>query len=54
MPFEEFVSFPPDESCRSNEHNPPRMIVLEPGIHTWRCPQCGQAQQVVVKRPVFG
>lgn len=27
--------------CRSSEHNPPNMIVLEPGTYEHTCPQCG-------------
>lgn len=30
------------EPCRSTEHYPPAAIVLEPGPHTWQCPECGQ------------
>lgn len=28
--------------CRSPEHNPPNMIVLEPGTYEYTCPACGQ------------
>lgn len=27
--------------CNSPEHNPPGMIVLPTGSHTWQCPACG-------------
>jgi len=27
--------------CLSPQHNPPSMIVLPPGRHTWQCPACG-------------
>lgn len=52
MPF-----LPRDESdkdtwtdfCRSPEHNPPGMIVLPPGRHTWKCPACGAEQSFYVQ-----
>lgn len=27
--------------CQHPEHNPPSMIVLEPGIYEYTCPSCG-------------
>ena len=38
MPFVEYVPF--KEPCRSTEHNPPNMMVLPAGRHTWQCPSC--------------
>lgn len=38
-----FIDFQPDKPlCNSPEHNPPGLIVLQPGWHTWQCPQCGE------------
>jgi hypothetical protein len=31
----------PQEICRHPEHNPPTMIVLEPGVYEHTCPNCG-------------
>jgi len=28
--------------CRHPEHNPPTMIVLEPGLYEHTCPACGK------------
>ena len=51
MPFVDFV--PPGDSwkqpCRSPEHEPPPMIVLRPGTHTWRCPSCGAERTINVR-----
>ena len=48
MPFvrhEPWVKF---EFCSSPEHNPPSLMVLPPGIHTWECPVCGVRQTVII------
>lgn len=34
------------ERCNNPEHNPPGLIVLEPGIHTYQCPSCGEITTV--------
>jgi hypothetical protein len=31
------------ERCLSPEHNPPNMIVLQPGTYEHTCPSCGHA-----------
>ena len=28
--------------CYNPEHNPPTHIVLQPGIHVYKCPGCGK------------
>jgi hypothetical protein len=30
-------------SCLHPEHNPPTMIVLEPGAYVYTCPKCNKA-----------
>ena len=39
MPFVKIVKHVPP--CMSSQHNPPSMIVLPAGAHTWKCPACG-------------
>jgi hypothetical protein len=39
MPFVDYT--PPQQVCQSREHDPPKMIVLQPGTHTYQCPACG-------------
>lgn len=39
---------PPQEFCKDPAHNPPTMIVLEPGEWEWTCPSCGQTQIIYV------
>ena len=36
--------------CKSSEHNPPTMIVLEPGKYEYVCPQCGFVQIFYVNK----
>ena len=49
-----FVPSQPDSSwllaspCSSPEHDPPTMIVLPPGQHTYVCPNCGEKTTFVV------
>ena len=44
MPFKptDKNKWPKPKICLSPEHNPPGHIVLEPGMHTWVCPECGK------------
>ena len=44
--FTKYTPFP--EQCKDPEHNPPSMIVLKPGTHTWECPSCGQESTFTV------
>lgn len=50
MPFVKYEQ--PNNShikiCNSPEHNPPGMIVLEPGTHTYECPNCGRLQTIII------
>lgn len=36
------------DHCQHPEHNPPGMIVLEPGTYEYTCPSCGARQYFVV------
>ncbi len=46
MPFIEHI--PPKKVCLSAEHKPPTHIVLEPGIHIWQCPACGEQTPIEI------
>lgn len=46
MPFVKYIKN--KKPCLSPEHNPPNMIVLEPGTHTWKCPACGKETKFTV------
>ena len=48
MGFTNYKPIKPIRYCTSKEHNPPGMIGLSPGIHTWTCPDCGQSQKIFV------
>lgn len=41
------------EPCRHPEHEPPGMIVLPSGAHTWKCPGCGKTITFHVTRPLY-
>lgn len=51
MPFIKHVK--PKEICRNPEHEPPGMIVLEDGVHTWQCPGCGETTTFTVSNPTL-
>lgn len=41
--------------CRHPSHNPPGMIVLEPGHYEYECPGCGHITPVSVRpKPTLG
>lgn len=42
MPFTGFEP-PPPPPCRHPGHNPPNLMRLKPGTHTWTCEACGQS-----------
>ncbi len=50
MPFIEHIPLPlkKEDSCQNPEHNPPTMIVLPAGQHTYQCPECGKIQTLTV------
>lgn len=37
-----FIKYEQPKICTSPEHDPPTMIVLPPGEHTYQCPSCGK------------
>ena len=49
MSFVKYEPYKEPHRCKDPEHNPPGHIVLEPGVHVWKCPSCGQEQRVVVR-----
>jgi len=42
MPFIKKKYVPEVKACSHPEHDPPGMIVLPAGVHTWQCPGCGK------------
>ena len=38
------------EVCMDDEHEPPRYMVLQPGIYEHTCPACGEVQRFTVQR----
>ena len=62
MPFTKFKPFDDDKSgswsgkikpCVHPSHDPPGMIVLPPGEHTYQCPGCGKEVTFTVpERPI--
>lgn len=53
MPFTKFTPFREQEICKDKQHNPPSMIVLEPGIHEWTCPSCGKVTVIKVPKITY-
>lgn len=39
MPLRKIADLP--QPCRNPDHDPPTMIVLEPGVYEHTCPGCG-------------
>lgn len=37
-----------ERSCKHPDHEPPTMIVLQPGTYEWTCPACGAVRTVRV------
>lgn len=37
-----------DKPCMSNEHEPPRNFVYEPGEYVYSCPVCGKETKFLV------
>lgn len=48
MTLRKVVEFKENTPCRDPGHNPPNMIVLDPGMYEWTCPGCGQKQYLTV------
>ena len=45
------IADPPLPPCRDSEHNPPSMMVFEPGVYEHTCPTCGQKMVFRVDGP---
>ena len=53
MPFKKIKDderWAPPKLCMHPEHNPPGMIVLQPGTYEYSCPACGHTVRLVVGR----
>lgn len=50
MPFKKIDDnkWEPKYPCTDPEHNPPGMIVLEPGTYEYTCPSCGEKRTIIV------
>lgn len=54
MPTKRIGDPPGRKVCLHPEHNPPTMVVWEPGIYEHTCPGCGRKVQFVVpQRPTM-
>lgn len=53
MPFINHKEIPDPIKCRNPEHNPPGMVVLPDGEHTWQCPQCGVTTTFATRNPTL-
>ena len=42
-----------EKPCFHPEHNPPSMMVYEPGVYEHVCPACGRRQVFRVTRPTL-
>lgn len=52
MPFIDHKESYDIQNCKNPEHNPPTMIVLKPGTHTYQCPKCGHIQNIIINRNI--
>lgn len=44
MPLKKIAEPNERNGCPSRDHNPPNMIVLQPGLYEYTCPACGASQ----------
>lgn len=51
MPIRKIADF--EEPCRHPEHNPPRHLVLTPGLYEHTCPACKHKERFIVERPTW-
>lgn len=49
-PFIDHTDFNEPKQCNHPEHNPPSMILLPSGIHTWQCPCCKKKTPVMIDK----
>lgn len=50
MPTVKIKDFDKEQVCQHPEHNPPTMMVFEPGEYEHTCPNCGKKQRFIVGR----
>lgn len=50
MPLRKIADLPLPHRCQHPEHDPPKMIVLKPGVYEHICPGCG-AKKIVTVNP---
>ena len=48
MPTKKIADICDRKTCFDPEHNPPNMMVWEPGVYEHTCPGCGNKQRFVV------
>ena len=53
MPFIDHKPESEPRACQHPEHNPPGMIALPEGTHTWQCPACGETKTIRVVKPTL-
>lgn len=49
MGFRKIGDFKDFGICAHPEHEPPGMIVLQPGVYEWKCPGCHK-ETIVIQR----
>ena len=48
------ADLPQEKICTSSAHNPPTLMVYEPGVYEHTCPHCGNIQVFTVgNKPTF-
>jgi hypothetical protein len=50
MPTRKIADLPNHDTCRDPAHDPPTMMLFEPGVYEHTCPSCGHATRFVVPR----
>lgn len=53
MTLKKIADLPKHETCTHPEHEPPTMIVLEPGVYEHECPGCHHKTTFTVRPMVW-
>lgn len=53
MPFIDYQPPTDAKPCQHPRHNPPGMVVLPEGVHSYQCPGCGTVQEIRVSGPTL-